>query len=37
MAERQPKQESIYSFLWGSDEGGVVVDEDDDDGENESS
>jgi hypothetical protein len=23
---------SKYSFLWGSDEGGVVVDEDDDEG-----
>jgi hypothetical protein len=29
--ECQPKQESPYSFSWGSDEGGVVVDEDDND------
>ncbi len=27
--------ESTYSFLWVSDEGGVVVDEDDDDGMSE--
>jgi hypothetical protein len=33
-AEWQPKQELTYSFLWSSDEGGEVVDEDGGDGEN---
>jgi hypothetical protein len=29
--ECQPKQESTYSFSWGYDEGGVIVNEDDND------
>jgi hypothetical protein len=29
--ECQPRQESTYSFSWGYDEGGVIVNEDDND------